>query len=113
MEVYDLKEFMEYKETSLTKKIILDTPDVLCFVLNLMPGQTIPEHRHENSTMIATMLWGKGRFTVNGESIELSPPQTLLLKGSDSFGIAQVHEKLSLHVTLSPNPSNPIFAKPV
>ncbi len=113
MEIHDLKEFMVHKETSLTKKIVLDTPDVLCFVLNLMPGQTIPEHQHEHSTLIATVLQGSATFSVDGQAHELSALRTLIVAGEDVFGIPSVHEKLSLHVTLSPNPSNPIFAKPI
>lgn len=113
MVIHDLRDFMVHSQTSLSKKIVLDKPDVLCFVLNLMPGQTIPEHGHEHSTLVATVLQGSARFRVNGQDKELSALQTLIVEGADAFGIAQVHEKLSLHVTLSPNPSNPIFAKPI
>jgi hypothetical protein len=111
MEFKNLKDSMVFKPDSLTKKIVLDTPEVLCFILNLQPGQTIPVHKHEHSVLIATVLAGSCVAEVNGAKHDLSVHSALIVKGEDDFGIPQVTVNLSLYVTLSPNPSNPIFAK--
>lgn len=111
MEVHDLKDYKVFKEEELTKKIIIDTKEVLCFVLNLLPGQTIPTHKHEHSILIATVLAGECRAEVNGGKVQLTEGSVLMVKGEDDFGIPKVAKDLSLYVTLSPNPANPAYSK--
>lgn len=111
MELHKLKDYQVFNQGSLTKKIIFDTPDVLCFILNLMPGQTIPAHQHESSVLIATVLSGQCTVEVNGEKTALAEGSILMVKGEDTFGIPEVKTDLSLYVTLSPNPDNPAYSR--
>jgi quercetin dioxygenase-like cupin family protein len=111
MELRNLKDYQVFQKTSLTKKIIYDTKDVLCFVLNLLPGHTIPVHQHEQSVLIASVLAGTCEALVNGKPVPLEEGAVLMVKGEDDFGIPAVKADLSLLVTLSPNPSNPAYSK--
>ncbi len=111
MELRILKDHQVFNKDSLTKKILYNTPETLCFILNLMPGQTIPPHQHEHSMLIATVLAGQCTVEVNGEKAPLSQGLALMVKGEETFGIPEVKSDLSLYVTLSPNPENPAYSK--
>lgn len=104
---------MVYDFNQLTKKIVWETKDVLCFVLNLKGGQTIPPHSHENSTLILTVLTGSGDISVSGNQQRLVKGDTVLVKGQDEFGVTYVDEHLSMLATLSPNPSDQKYSKEV
>ena len=113
MELKNLNDYVKFKKESLTKQIIYSDSKVLCFILNLLPGHTIPVHKQENSVLTAIVLKGKAVLTVNGKDYELSDDSQLIIELTDDFGIPTVKEDLSLYVSLSPNPENPIYAKPV
>jgi quercetin dioxygenase-like cupin family protein len=65
MEIRSFPDEMVYDPNTLTKKILFNTKEALCFVLNLMPGQTIPAHRHENSVLTAAVIKGECEIAVN------------------------------------------------
>jgi len=43
---------IEFKDESFTKRIIFEEEQVLTFVLNFKPGQSLPVHKHENSSVV-------------------------------------------------------------
>ena len=113
MDVKNLNDSMVFSDSSLTKKIVYQTPNVLCFVLNLKPGQTIPMHGHEQSDLLLTVLRGRGQAKVNDRMVSLAVGSILHVAGTDEFGVPVVEEDVSLLATLSPNPENPIYSKEV
>ncbi len=113
MDLKNLNDSIQFSATGLSKRIVFDTPKVLCFVLSLMPGQIIPEHRHEQSALTITVLKGRGQARVNGKVVMLGLDAILYLDGQDAFGISLVEENLALLVTVSPNPENKVFSQEV
>jgi len=113
MEIRNLHESTMFSSNGISKKIVFNTEEVLCFLLNLLPGQTIPAHRHENSVMIATVLNGSCEIIVNQDKFEFEKGHAVLVSGHDDFGITEVMTDLSLYVSLSPNPANPEYAKDI
>jgi quercetin dioxygenase-like cupin family protein len=113
MDIKNLNDNIVFSSKGMNKRIVFDTPEVLCFVLSLMPGQQIPEHKHENSGMILTVLKGKGQVRVSGKLMSLYIGSIIYVQGQEDFGIPVVEEDLALLATISPNPENPAYAKEV
>ena len=111
MEIKNFSDVIVYDPKTLTKKILFNTKESLCFVLNLMPGQTIPAHRHENSLLTAAVLKGECKIAVNQDQYTLSEGNVFMIEGQDDFAIPEVKKNLSLYVTLSPNPENPAYGQ--
>lgn len=111
MEIRDLNEILSFSKNGVTKKIVFNTKEALCFILNLLPGQTIPVHRHENAVLIANILSGACEVTVNQDQYELQKGHAFMVKGEDEFGIPLVKSDVSIYVILSPNPTNPEYAR--
>lgn len=113
MDIKNLNDSISFSITGLTKRIVFSSPQVLCFVLSLMPGQSVPEHRHEQSALTITVLKGRGQARVNGKMAALSLGTILYLDGQDEFSIPIAGEDLALLVTVSPNPENKVFSQEV
>jgi mannose-6-phosphate isomerase-like protein (cupin superfamily) len=106
-----LNESIVFSDKTLTKRIVFATREILCFVLNLKTGQTLPVHKHENSGLVYQVLSGSCEIKVNDEAAKVSAGEVGYVKGEDDFSIPAVNADLSLLVTISPNPSNEIYSK--
>lgn len=113
MDLKNIQDSMIFSDKSLTKRILYATPEVLCFVLNLKAGQTLPVHKHENSGLVYYVLTGIGEIRINDEVSEISFGSVGFAKGQDDFSIPLVKDDLSLLVTISPNPSNDMYSKSI
>jgi quercetin dioxygenase-like cupin family protein len=111
MELKSIKDNIIFNDESLVKRSIWATKDVLCFTINIKKGQTVPPHKHENTTLILFVMQGKGEICINNEKQQVSPMDSLLVKGEDDFSVPLVSEDLSLLVTISPNPTDEIYSK--
>jgi Mannose-6-phosphate isomerase len=113
VDLKNIQDSMVFNENTLTKRILFATPEVLCFVLNLKVGQTLPVHKHEHSELIYYVLTGSGQVRINDGVSEISFGSVGSAKGQDDFSIPLVKEDLSLYVTVSPNPSNEMYSKSI
>lgn len=113
MDVKNLNDVIAFSDKGMTKNIVFNTSDVLCFVLSLAPGQQIPQHRHEQSDLLLTVLKGKGQARVNGRLVSLALGTILHVEGDEDFAVPVVEDNLSLLATLSPNPENPEYSSEV
>jgi len=104
---------IEFKDDHFTKRIIFEEEQVLSFVLNFKPGQSLPVHKHENSAVIFIVLQGKGEVKINEEVQKLHKGSVVLANGKDEFSIPKVEEDLSIFVNISPKPSNTKFSKEI
>lgn len=113
MTIKKMSDHMIYRDASLTKRILHEDKNALSFLLNLRPGQSIPRHGHEDSTLIIAVLRGEGSVQVNDEVIRAVEGDFLTLGGQDELAIPEVFQDFTLFVTLTPNPSNAMYAKEV
>lgn len=111
MEVKAIKDSIIFNDSTFTKRTLYATNDILCFVLNMKPGQVLPVHKHENSTLVLHVLSGNGEVKINDEVAKLETGIVLYAKGEDDFSIPMVTTDMSIFVTLSPNPSNELYSK--
>ena len=111
MDIKNMKESMVFNEKTFTKRVLLANKDILCFVLNLIPGQVLPEHKHENSSLVFHVMTGSGEVKINEEVVKISTGSVVSAKGEDDFSIPTVTENLSLFVVISPNPSSHLYSQ--
>jgi mannose-6-phosphate isomerase-like protein (cupin superfamily) len=111
MEVKNIKDSIVFNDSTFTKRTLYATDDILCFILNMKPGQQLPAHTHENSTLILHVLSGSGEVKINDEVVALEIGTVLNAKGEDEFSIPKVTENMSIFVNLCPNPSNALYSK--
>lgn len=111
MDIKDVNESIVFSDKTFTKRTLFVTKDVLCFILNMKPGQTLPVHKHENSSLIFIVLSGAGEVRVNDDIVRITQGSAAYVKGQDDFSIPTVSEDLTLFVTISPNPANELYAK--
>ncbi|HYE10842.1 MAG TPA: cupin domain-containing protein [Patescibacteria group bacterium] len=111
MEVKNIKDSIVFNDSTFTKRTLFAVEDILCFVLNMKPGNVLPLHTHENSSLVIHVLSGSGEAKINDEVAKLESGVVLYAKGEDEFSIPTVSEDMSIFVTLSPNPSNELYSK--
>jgi len=111
MDIKKLGDSMVYHEQTFTKRVLFADRNSLSFVLNLKTGQSLPKHKHERSTLVLCVLQGAGEVRVNEDAARLETGDFLSVKGEDEFEIPSVAQDMSMLVTLSPNPSNELYAK--
>ena len=105
MDIKNINESIVFSEKSISKRAIFANNDILCFALNLKAGQSLPVHKHEDSSLILMVLSGSGEVKINNEVEKISKDSVVMAKGQDDFSIPMVDEDLTLYVTISPNPS--------
>lgn len=111
MNIRKLEDSIVFSDKTLTKRVLFANDQVLSFVLNLKPGQVLPVHRHEHSTLEMVTLAGSGEVLVNSEKEKLEKGSVVMARGEDDFSIPRVDEDMSLLVTISPNPTNDMYSK--
>jgi mannose-6-phosphate isomerase-like protein (cupin superfamily) len=111
MEIKNIKDSIVFNDSTFTKRTLFAVDDILCFVLNMKPGQVLPVHTHENSTLVLYVLSGNGEVKINDKTETLEKGTVLYAKGEDEFSIPRVTEDMSLLVNLCPNPSNALYSK--
>jgi quercetin dioxygenase-like cupin family protein len=111
MEKKSLTEAIQYQEERFTKKILFHKGDSVVFVLNFMPGQQLPVHKHPGADVYIYALKGKGTITVNDAKMEFTEEEVIHVAEEDSFAyLNSSNSPASLHVVISKLPS-PAYAK--
>lgn len=113
MDIKDINQSIVFHDQTFTKRTLVVNNDILCFVLNLKPGQVLPVHKHENSSLVMHVLSGSGEIKINDEVEKLIKGSVVSAKGEDDFSIPTVNEDMSIFVVISPNPSNAMYSKPI
>ncbi|KGE20542.1 cupin domain-containing protein [Paenibacillus wynnii] len=113
MEKKQLVVAVQYQEERFTKKILFQKGESVVFILNFMPGQTLPTHKHPGTDVYILGLEGNGTMTVDGEDTPLMKGETIHIGGEEAFAYSNSGDApASLHVVLCKIPS-PIYAQEV
>lgn len=105
MEIKSLKSSQLFTEDKFTKKIVYQNGEGVVFVLNFMPGQALPKHKHPDSHVYILVLQGSGIVTVNGMDTSISELDVVHCEGNEEFSfINSGSEPVSLYVQLTKIP---------
>ena len=114
MERVKLAEVSEHSTERFTKRICFQNAQVLVFVLTFTPGQRLPAHQHKGSSVVIHVAAGSGSVSVDEQVTQVGRGDVLLVGGDERFSVANDGgEDLVLLVSLSPNPTDPAFSRPV
>jgi quercetin dioxygenase-like cupin family protein len=112
MEQLQISEIAVESAERFTKRICFNNPQVLVFTLTFRPGQTLPAHRHPRSAAVLQVFSGAGQVTIDGRESPITQGELLLVTSEEELGISNTSEAaLTVLVTLSPNPNNPVYTK--
>ncbi|GHI00535.1 cupin domain-containing protein [Neobacillus kokaensis] len=106
MEKNSMKAFMEYSEEKFTKRIIYKKGETTAFVLNFLPGQSLPAHKHPGTEVYLYVITGNGTIITDGKESEVSEADLIHVNREEEMSFKNSgNEPLSLYVVLSKIPS--------
>jgi quercetin dioxygenase-like cupin family protein len=113
MKIENLSNKIIFSDKTITKRVLFAEDKVLNFILNIRPGQGLPEHTHENSDLVLYILSGEAEATADGATHKVSSGDVLYMKGEEVFGLKNTgSEDMSCFVVITPNPSA-IYSKEI
>jgi quercetin dioxygenase-like cupin family protein len=105
MELKSLQEHLEYSEDKFTKRIIFKMGDSTVFILNFLPGQKLPAHKHPGTEVYLLVLTGNGTFTIDGVNTEVSKQDVIHTSAEEELAFENTGSELvSLYVMLNKIP---------
>ncbi len=72
-----------YRKQVVADTAVLAAPGAFVQVVEMAPGETIPDHSHQTSREVYAVLNGRCHLIVNGESRRLEPGDLLLMEPGD------------------------------
>jgi quercetin dioxygenase-like cupin family protein len=111
MQMQSVKAYQEYSEEKFTKRVVFNNDDSTAFVLNFMPGQKLPAHKHPGAEVYLFVMNGMGTIIIDGKETEVKGAD--LIHTSDQEELAFTNsgsEPVSLYVVLNKVP-NQEYAK--
>lgn len=113
MEKNSVKAYMEYSEEKFTKRIIYKKGETTAFVLNFLPGQQLPTHKHPGTEVYIFVVTGNGTIIIDGMESTVSEADLIHVNSEEEMSFNNSgNEPVSLYVVLSEIPSE-IYAKNV
>jgi quercetin dioxygenase-like cupin family protein len=105
MEKKSLQEYMEYSEEKFTKRVIFKEGGSTVFILNFMPGQSLPAHKHPGTEVYLLVLTGSGTFTIDGVDTEVQERDIIHTSAEEDLAFKNTgNEPVSLYVMLNKIP---------
>ncbi|MDF2854411.1 MAG: hypothetical protein K0Q87_262 [Neobacillus sp.] len=107
MERNPVKDFQEYSEERFTKRIIFKKGETTAFVLNFLPGQQLPVHKHPGTEVYLYVVTGTGTIIINGEETQITEADVIHVDREEEMAFKNSgSEPVSLYVVLSKTPSD-------
>ncbi|MFD2445138.1 cupin domain-containing protein [Bacillus sp. CGMCC 1.16607] len=105
MKKKSLQEHLEYNENQFTKRIIFKHGESTVFVLNFMPGQKLPAHKHPGTNVFILILNGNGTFTIDGVETKAKEREVIHITSEEELAFHNTGaEPASLYVMLNKIP---------
>ncbi|MDQ6596283.1 cupin domain-containing protein [Bacillus salipaludis] len=107
MEKNSVEAFMEYSEERFTKRVIYKKGETTAFVLNFLPGQELPVHKHPGTEVYLYVITGAGTLVIDGEETDVTKADLIHVSSDEEMSFENNgNETVSLHVVLSKFPSD-------
>lgn len=107
MEKQSLKDYQEYSEERFTKRVVYKKGETTAFVLNFLPGQQLPTHKHPGTEVYLYVVTGSGAFIIDGNETMVAVGDLIHVGGDEELAFNNNGtEPVSLYVVLSKVPSD-------
>ncbi|MEH7072513.1 cupin domain-containing protein [Neobacillus drentensis] len=111
MEKNSVKAYMEYSEEKFTKRIIYKKGETTAFMLNFLPDQQLPKHKHPGTEVYIYVVSGNGTIIIDGKETEVAEADLIHVTSEEEMSFNNSgKEPVSLYVVLSKFP-NELYAK--
>lgn len=105
MEKKSIAAAQEFNDKQFTKRILFREEESTVFVLNFMPGQQLPAHKHPGTSVYLMVLQGSGTLTIDGVPAEVNEKDVILAGGEEEFAfINNGNVNTTLYVMLNKIP---------
>ena len=112
MERFNLDNYSTVPEKSIAKRVIYSDQNTLAFVLNISPGESLPDHTHFDSTVLLQVINGTARLIVDEQSYNVQEEDLIKIDGPETMAVHNTGgENLVLYVTISPLPADEKYAQ--
>lgn len=102
MEKQSIKTYQEFNEEKFTKKVIFNNSNSTAFVLNFLPGQTLPAHKHPGAEVYLLVVLGKGTIIVDGKESEVTETDLINISEDEELSFSNTSsDRVSLYVVLN------------
>lgn len=111
MEKNSIKSYQEYNEEKFTKRVVYKKGETTAFVLNFLPGQQLPPHKHPGTEVYLYIVTGNGTVIIDGQDTNVSEADIIHVNSEEEMAFKNTgDEPLSIYVVLSKFP-NENYAK--
>ncbi|MFK9094107.1 cupin domain-containing protein [Bacillus salipaludis] len=105
MEKNSVKAYMEYNEDKFTKRVIYKKGETTAFILNFLPGQQLPTHKHPGTEVYLYVVTGNGTIMIDGTESEVAEADLIHVNSEEEMAFKNSgNQPLSLYVVLSKIP---------
>jgi quercetin dioxygenase-like cupin family protein len=112
MEKFNLDNYITVPEKRIAKRVIYSDKNTLAFVLNIAPGESLPDHTHFDSTVLLQVISGTASLNVDEQSFDIQENDLTKIDGPETMSVDNTgNENLVLYVTISPLPPDDKYAK--
>ena len=112
MENFNLDNYTTVPEKNVAKRVIYSDKNTLAFMLNISPGESLPDHTHYESTVLLQVVSGKARLTIDEQEFNIQEKDLIEIDGSETMSVDNIgSENLVLYVTISPLPDDEKYAQ--
>ncbi len=98
----NIQEFQEFNESRFVRKTLFQEGKTNAFVLNLLPGQSVPPHPHPNAHVYMYVVEGEGTFIIDEKELSVSQTDVIHCEDQQVLEIENTGDKpLSIYVVLA------------
>jgi quercetin dioxygenase-like cupin family protein len=102
MERQSIKTYQEFNEEKFTKRVIFNNGNSTAFVLNFLPGQTLPAHKHPGAEVYLLVVSGNGTIIIDGSESEITETDLIHTGEDEELSFANTsNDRVSLYVVLN------------
>lgn len=105
MEKKSLQDVREFDENKFTKRVLFQKRESVVFVLNFLPGQSLPAHKHPRTNVFILVLEGEGMISVDGVDTAVLTNDAIVCEGDEQFAFTNTgNDPARLYVVLNKIP---------
>ncbi|GIN92315.1 hypothetical protein J6TS1_25200 [Siminovitchia terrae] len=98
----NIKESQEFNESRFVRKKLFQEGKTDAFVLNLLPGQSVPPHPHPNAHVYMYVVEGAGTLIIDEKELTVSQKDVVHCEDQQMLEIENTGDKpLSIYVVLA------------
>ena len=105
MKLKNINEHFKYSKEGFTKETLIENGKMRCFLINLMPGQSVPQHSYEGSEGAIYMVKASMLFRIDQRDVCAAEGDIISFHGNEMLGVRNnTGINASCMITVCPNP---------